>query len=133
MLALRASAPSISTAEGERIARDNYGLAVSISPLSGERERNFLLRTADQRDFVLKIFDPQTGPSSADCLARVLDSLAETDPGLPVPRLIPTLRGEAVGIHSRDGEDSPTCLLSFIPGRLLVESPMNASLLRNLG
>jgi 4-aminobutyrate aminotransferase-like enzyme/Ser/Thr protein kinase RdoA (MazF antagonist) len=133
MLALRASAPSISTAEGERIARDSYGLAVSLSPLSGERERNFLLRTADQREFVLKIFDPQAGLTSAACLAQVLEFLAETDPGLPVPRLIPTLRGEAIGIHSRDGEDNPTCLLSFVPGRLLVESPMNASLLRNLG
>jgi hydroxylysine kinase len=92
MLALRASAPSISTAEGERIARDSYGLAVSISPLSGERERNFLLRTAEQREFVLKIFDPKTGPTSADCLARVLDFLAETDPGLPVPKLMPTAK-----------------------------------------
>jgi 4-aminobutyrate aminotransferase-like enzyme/Ser/Thr protein kinase RdoA (MazF antagonist) len=133
MLALRASAPSISTAEGERIARDSYGLAVSISPLSGERERNFLLRTAEQREFVLKIFDPKTGPTSADCLAQVLDFLAETDPGLPVPKLIPTLRGEAIGVHSRDGEANPTCLLSFIPGRLLAESSMNTSLLHNLG
>jgi 4-aminobutyrate aminotransferase-like enzyme/Ser/Thr protein kinase RdoA (MazF antagonist) len=133
MLALRASAPSIGAAEGERIARDAYGLAVSISPLSGERERNFLLRTADQREFVLKIFDPLAGPASADCLARVLDFLAEIDPGLPVPRLIPTLRGEGIGVHNRDGEHYPTCLMSFIPGRLLVESPLNPSLLRQIG
>jgi len=48
LLALRSPPPSFGIAEGERIARDLYGLAVSISALPGERDCNFRLRTAGE-------------------------------------------------------------------------------------
>ena len=51
MLALRTSPPIVTMAEAERIALETYGLAVSASMLSGERDSNFRLRTADDRDF----------------------------------------------------------------------------------
>jgi 4-aminobutyrate aminotransferase-like enzyme/Ser/Thr protein kinase RdoA (MazF antagonist) len=133
MLALRTSPPSIGLAEAERIARDLYGLAVSISPLPGERDCNFRLRTADAREFVLKIQSLAADPESTDCLIAVLDHLAEQDPTLPVPRLFPTLQGDAAGRFSRDGVEYTTCLVSFLPGRLLVESPPDAALLKNVG
>jgi 4-aminobutyrate aminotransferase-like enzyme/Ser/Thr protein kinase RdoA (MazF antagonist) len=133
LLALRASPPSISHAEGERIAREVYGLAVSSSALPGERDCNFRLKTADGREFVLKIIDARVDAQSADCLARVLEFLAETDPGLAVPRLIPTQHGEAIGRFVRDDIDCATCLMSFLPGQLLIESTPNAGLLQNLG
>jgi len=103
MLALRAAPPSFGIAEAERIARDHYGLAVSISPLPGERDCNFRLRTAESlepakpggasqgvaaqvgapREFVLKILELAGDAASIDCLVRVLDHLAEQDPTLP--------------------------------------------------
>jgi Ser/Thr protein kinase RdoA (MazF antagonist) len=74
-------------AEAERIARDLYGLAVTVSALPGERDCNFRLRTADvpgaeapdaaTREFVLKIHDIAVDPESTDCLVSVLDHLAE--------------------------------------------------------
>src|ERR1700674_2319325 len=77
LLALRTSPPSFGIAEGERIARDLYGLAVSIGALPGERDCNFRLRTADvpgvdTREFVLKILDVATDAESTDCLVCVL-------------------------------------------------------------
>ena len=87
MLALRTCQPSFGVAEGERIARDLYGLAVSIGALPGERDSNFRLRTADGREFVLKIQDVAADAGSTGCLVSVLDHLAEQDPALPVPRL----------------------------------------------
>jgi 4-aminobutyrate aminotransferase-like enzyme/Ser/Thr protein kinase RdoA (MazF antagonist) len=134
LLALRTSPPSIGIAEGERMARDLYGLAVSISPLPGERDCNFRLRTADsRREFVLKVLHAAADAESTDCLVRVLDHLAEQDPTLPVPRLFPTLQGEAVGRFNRDGVDYATCLVSFLPGRLLSESPPSTALLHEVG
>jgi 4-aminobutyrate aminotransferase-like enzyme/Ser/Thr protein kinase RdoA (MazF antagonist) len=133
LLALRSAPPSLLPAEGERIARDLYGLAVSISALPGERDRNFRLRTAAGGEFVLKIQDVAADDASADCLVCVLDHLAEQDPTLPVPRLFPTERGEAIGRFSRDGIDYSTCLVSFLPGRLLGDSAPSAPLLRDVG
>jgi 4-aminobutyrate aminotransferase-like enzyme len=154
LLALRAAPPSFGIAEAERIARDLYGLAVSISALPGERDCNFRLRTAEStgagkpgvasqgvatqgtapREFVLKILEVATDAPSIDCLVRVLDHLAEQDPTLPVPRLFPTQQGEELGRFTRDGIDYATCLVSFLPGRLLLEatSPSTA-LLQNAG
>ena len=94
MLALRTSPASFGIAEGERIARDLYGMAVSASALPGERDCNFRLRTADAREFVLKIQADSADPGSTDCLVSVLDHLAEQDPTLPVPQLFPTLQGQ---------------------------------------
>jgi len=133
LLALRTSPPSLSVAEGERIARDSYGLAVAVTALPGERDCNFRLRTADGREFVLKILDDASDPGSTDCLVAVLDHLAEQDPDLPVPRLFPTQSGQAVGRFSRDGIDYSTCLLSFLPGHLLARSPPTLELLHDMG
>jgi 4-aminobutyrate aminotransferase-like enzyme/Ser/Thr protein kinase RdoA (MazF antagonist) len=137
LLALRTSQPSFGIAEGEHIARDLYGLAVSVSPLPGERDSNFRLRSADAREFVLKIQGVAAGAQadvdSADCLVSVLDHLAEQDPALPVPRLFPTQRGEAIGRFGRDQIDYATCLVSFLPGRLLAESRPDEPLLHTVG
>jgi len=133
LLALRTSPPSFGVAEGERIARDIYGLAVSVSVLTGERDCNFHLRSADAREFVLKILDVTADAEGTGCLAGVLKHLAEQDPGLPVPRLYPTQQGSDIGRVSRDGVDYATCLVSFLSGRLLVESTPSAALLENLG
>jgi 4-aminobutyrate aminotransferase-like enzyme/Ser/Thr protein kinase RdoA (MazF antagonist) len=125
-------------AEAERIARDLYGLAVTISALPGERDCNFRLRTADApgggaREFVLKVLDVATDAESTDCLVSVLDHLAEQDAALPVPRLFPTQQGQAIGRFTADGVNYATCLVSFLPGRLLAASPPSTALLQNLG
>jgi 4-aminobutyrate aminotransferase-like enzyme/Ser/Thr protein kinase RdoA (MazF antagonist) len=148
LLALRTSPPSLHAAEAERIARDVYGLAVSVSALPGERDSNFRLRTADTagsgargargtgtdaREFVLKIQAVADDPYSTDCLVSVLDHLAEQDPTLPVPRLFPTQQGDAIGRIARDGIDYATCLVGFLPGRLLAECSASPALLHEVG
>jgi 4-aminobutyrate aminotransferase-like enzyme/Ser/Thr protein kinase RdoA (MazF antagonist) len=138
LLALRTSTRSFGVAEAERIARDLYGLAVSVSPLPGERDSNFRLRAAEasgipEREYVLKIQDLGVDADGTDCLACVLDHLAEQAPTLPVPRLFPTQDGQAVGRFSRDGLDYSTSLVSFLPGRLMRDATANSSLLRGLG
>jgi 4-aminobutyrate aminotransferase-like enzyme/Ser/Thr protein kinase RdoA (MazF antagonist) len=138
LLALRSSPPSFSVAEGERVARDLYGLALSMHPLPGERDRNFRARTAansgvDAHEFVLKILDLTADASSVDCLVQVLRHLAEADPSLPVPRLIPTELGHDVGRFEHDGIAYATCLVTFLPGRLLADSPPSSVLLHDAG
>jgi 4-aminobutyrate aminotransferase-like enzyme/Ser/Thr protein kinase RdoA (MazF antagonist) len=117
------------------MARDLYGLAVTVSTLPGERDCNFRLRTADAREFVLKIADVAADAESTDCLVSVLDHLAEQDPALPVPRLLPTLGGVAVGRFGVDGAAYAACLVSFLPGQLLAASPAppGVALLQSMG
>jgi 4-aminobutyrate aminotransferase-like enzyme/Ser/Thr protein kinase RdoA (MazF antagonist) len=133
LLALRTSPPVVTVAEAERVARDIYGLAVSISKLPGERDCNFHLRTADQHEYVLKIIDREAGPEATDCQIRVLRHLAETDPTLPVPRIFATQAGEDLGSVKTHHDTYATCLMGYLPGQLLAQFTPAPPLLRNLG
>jgi 4-aminobutyrate aminotransferase-like enzyme/Ser/Thr protein kinase RdoA (MazF antagonist) len=133
LLALRSAPPVFGIAEAERVAREVYGLAVSLTPLSGERDCNFHLRTADAREYVLKIVDGAADPASTDCQVRVLRHLAEQDPTLPVPRLFATLEGADLGGAVQDGRRYATCLMGYIGGRLLADAELAPPLLRNMG
>ena len=133
MLALRTSPPVFAVAEAERIARDCYGLAVAVQPLSGERDCNFRLRSADRREYVLKIIDREATPEAIDCQIRVLRHLAEADPALPVPRVHATAQGAELGTIQRDDGSYTTCLMGYLPGQLLGQRAPAAALLHNLG
>jgi 4-aminobutyrate aminotransferase-like enzyme/Ser/Thr protein kinase RdoA (MazF antagonist) len=133
LLALRSAPPVFSTAEAERVARDVYGLAVDVEPLSGERDCNFKIRTADGREFILKIVDGAADPQATDCQIHVLRHLAEIDPTLPVPKLFATQVGTDVGSTEQTGQSFATCLLSYQPGRLLVDSRPSPPLFLNMG
>jgi len=132
MLALRTSAPAFSAAEAERIARDDYGIGVAASPLSGERDCNLRLQCADGRQFVLKIVDDELDPGAAARLVAVLTHLAEISPELPVSRLIPTQTGDALVKIRRDGAVYSAVLMSFLSGEHL-HGTAQALQLRQIG
>jgi 4-aminobutyrate aminotransferase-like enzyme/Ser/Thr protein kinase RdoA (MazF antagonist) len=134
LLALRTSPPVFTEAQVERIARDTYGLGVSVRSLPGERDRNFHLHnSADRRDFVLKILDFNSSPEATECQLRVLEHLAEQDPSLPVPRVHPTVLGGEMGtVAGREGSYA-TVLIGYLPGELLAGRSPDAPLLENLG
>jgi len=133
LLALRTTPPLFSAAQAEDIARVQYGIAADARALPGERDRNFHLRTADGRGYVLKIFDRAASPETMDCQLAVLRHLTEQDPTLPVPRVMATLAGEEAGKAQGLEGGYSTCLVSFLPGRLLGEARAGEGLLGNVG
>lgn len=133
MLALRSAPPVFSIAEAERIARDVYGLALSMTPLSGERDCNFHGRAADGPEYVLKIVDGAAEPQATDCQVRVLRHLAEQDASLRVPKLIATQQGDDLGSVPQDGRRYASCLTAYLPGQLLAGMRPPESVLRSLG
>jgi 4-aminobutyrate aminotransferase-like enzyme/Ser/Thr protein kinase RdoA (MazF antagonist) len=132
MLALRSSAPAFSPSQGERIARDEYGLALNASTLYGERDCNLRLDGADGSQFVLKILSEDIEPGASARLASVLSHLAEVRPQLPVPRLIPTQHGNSLVTIHRDGATYCALLMQFLPGRH-VQGLAPPALLRHVG
>jgi 4-aminobutyrate aminotransferase-like enzyme/Ser/Thr protein kinase RdoA (MazF antagonist) len=134
VLALRTSPPVFSAAQAERIARDTYGLAATARALPGERDCNFHVSTADGRDYVLKVIDLEAGPETVDCQLKVLRHLAEQDPALPVPRLCATSTGDDTGkVVGLDGAQYTTCLIGFLPGRMLADTRLTPLLIGNVG
>src|SRR3954466_8422449 len=117
LLALRGRPPAVDVATAEHVARELYGLSARATPLDGERDRNYRLDTADGRRLVLKFIDHEADDVVVDGQSAALAHLAEQNPLLPVPRVVPTRAGELVGVAT-----AVSCrvrLVTYLPGRLM--------------
>jgi len=130
LLALRGRPPAVDVATAERVARELYGLSARATPLDGERDRNYRLDTGDGHRLVLKFIDHEADDVVVDGQSAALAHLAEQNPLLPVPRVVPTRAGGLVGVAviggggSTAGADATavSCrvrLVTYLPGRLM--------------
>ncbi|MBS0470434.1 MAG: phosphotransferase [Proteobacteria bacterium] len=131
--ALSGSADQISDDLAAAIAREHFGLAGHAALLTGERDQNFLLRTAHAK-FVLKISHPDEDRGAIDFQTAALLCLAQSDPELPTPRIIRTRdgRSEAVVRDSR-GAARVARVLSFLPGVMAAGCPVSPKLRLAIG
>ena len=86
-------APTLDTASAARIALDLYGLKATATPLTSERDQNFLLET-DKGRAVLKIANALEAPAMIEAQQRALTHLALTLD--IVPRVIFTRDGDGM-------------------------------------
>jgi 4-aminobutyrate aminotransferase-like enzyme/Ser/Thr protein kinase RdoA (MazF antagonist) len=109
-------------AEAERLARDLYGLDATASPLNGEFDDNFHLKTRENLAYALKIMRPGCDRALVDLQCAVLDRLHD----LPVPHVVKTIE------TTPDGRI--VWLLEWLPGRLFADyHPHTPAMLANLG
>ena len=98
----------------ERLLRDRYGIAGTITPLPGEHDLNYRVETADGARYLLKLH----APDDADDLAMqvaVLDHLAEAAPHLPLSRALPDRSGARTADADIRGLRTAR-LLTWLPG-----------------
>jgi 4-aminobutyrate aminotransferase-like enzyme/Ser/Thr protein kinase RdoA (MazF antagonist) len=126
---------NVTTEIATRIARDIYGISGNPTPLPGEWDANFRLRTPEGEELVLKIMRPDCDPALVDLQCRVLDRLEQHAPSLTMPRVRRTKSAERwTTIELDDGSPRLVWMLDWIPGRVLAETrPRTAALLESLG
>ncbi|MEJ0024693.1 MAG: phosphotransferase [Rhizomicrobium sp.] len=109
-------AAPVSNEQASRLAEKLFGAAGSAQPLKSERDQNFVIR-GDEGKFVLKITNPAEDRGVTDFHTKALLHIAQVDPSLSVPRLLPTREGgyEAEFVDG-DGRTRVVRLLSFLPG-----------------
>jgi 4-aminobutyrate aminotransferase-like enzyme/Ser/Thr protein kinase RdoA (MazF antagonist) len=112
---LLAHAPTFTAADAERIARDLYGVDAAASPLTSERDQNFLLTPTHGDAFVLKISnsleDPALLDAQREAMTRVADRTSLTS------RVIPLSSGAWTGeLEAASGAHHAVRLVTFIPG-----------------
>jgi len=132
LLALRAQPPRVEADEAVRVAREVYGLKATVKPLDGERDRNFLLE-AERGPLVLKFLDREASETIVAGQSAALAHLAEQATHLPVPRAVPTLRGEPTGAVATRAGSCRVRLVTWLPGRLLQPPGADRNLLHCLG
>jgi len=130
---LRAPPPSFTTEDLRRILAESYGLtATDLTPLDSERDQMVL--AAGAAAAVLKVSNPAERPETLDMECRAMNHLAEMDPALPIPRLIPTVGGEPVGAAVDErGVRHLVRLMTVVPGRPAEGRPVSLELAANIG
>lgn len=125
----------VSTEYAVRMAKEIYGLHVSASPLPGEYDNNFHVVTTEAQAFVLKLMHPSRERSFIDLQCQALRRLADRAPGLSVPRVRLTQRGEAfTKVQLQQSEERFVWLLTFLNGTVLAKvKPHTPELFHDLG
>ncbi len=126
-------ADDISAAEAEAVARAHWGIEGTAKLLTGERDRNFHLVAADGREFVLKFANPAEPPGVTDLQVKALLHVAETDPGMVVPRMVALPGGAIETVHQRPAGPARVRLLSWVAGIPLRHAPRSAVQRENCG
>lgn len=131
---LDVAAPEVSVAQAEMLARDLFGLHGAASALTGERDRNFLLRAPDGAGYVLKVVHPAEDPGVTDFQSRALLHAKAADPGLPIPRVHAPLAGGADALWQEAGHPARRVrVLDYMEGRPLHLLPSGPALRGHLG
>jgi hydroxylysine kinase len=114
------AAPPVSTEEAAALAARHFGLSGTVTPLTGERDRNFRITGAGGRAHVLKIVHPAEDPDVTDFQVRALLHLAEADPGLATPRAVLPLDGSGEAVWRVAGmPDRRLRCYTYLDGRPL--------------
>lgn len=122
--------PEIGPDEAGAIAREAFGLQGRLTPLAGERDRNFLLETGSGERYVVKV----TSPGEPDGQLRFETRLLEWLDGDPTPRLVSSLGGETLVLRPGDGSTWRVRVLRYVPGRVWADvRPHPPALLVELG
>ncbi|WP_454674629.1 phosphotransferase [Achromobacter pestifer] len=130
---LATASPDIDDARAAQLARQHFGVDAAVRRLTGERDRNFHLRTEEGREYVLKFSHPAEDPRVADFQARALLHVERADPDLPVQRVMPAADGEpSVWYQAPDAPPRVVRLFTYLPGRPLPDAPRSDAQRRNL-
>ncbi|MDF2765970.1 MAG: hypothetical protein K0S81_2964 [Rhodospirillales bacterium] len=125
--------PDLDAQEAAEVAARLFGVSGRAEAIYSERDRNFRLRSAGG-EFILKIANAEEDSSVTDFQLGALLHIARTDPGMPVPRVRPTLAGQAFAeLTLRSGARHATYMLSFIPGVIIGEVRQSPALLADHG
>jgi Ser/Thr protein kinase RdoA (MazF antagonist) len=88
-----------------------------LKRLSGERDQNFQVTTADGTQYVYKIASSIEVPALVDFQIQALLHLENGDPEIPVPRIVHSDDGNAFETLADDrGESHAVRVLSYVPG-----------------
>lgn len=112
------------------LAARYFNLGVSVSPLPGEIDFNFLVETPEGKKFNLKIANPDTTRLYLEFQNALMQRLSGAGLGLEIPQVMHSQAGaEITEIESPDGQRCLMRLLSWVEGRCLAAASPHSDLL----
>lgn len=108
---------SIAIDEALAVLDAHYGMAGTLRRLDTEKDDTFLLTTSQGARFIVKFSNPDEDPDELSLQTDLLDHLARSDPGLPVPRVIRDRDGRGFfTITDSHGQSRMLRMLTYLEG-----------------
>ena len=127
--------PNLPTESIRDSLREIYGLEGQMTRFDSERDQNTMV-TSEVGQFLFKVCNAEEDRAVIDLQIAVLHHLAQVDPGLPVPRALPTISGaHTAEVTTTDGVTHVVRLMSFVEGETIRDHPEadTPALRRNTG
>ncbi|MEX1046130.1 MAG: aminotransferase class III-fold pyridoxal phosphate-dependent enzyme [Actinomycetota bacterium] len=129
-----AAAPNLSPDEAREVAERYFGVSGPAQALDSERDQNFRITNENGESFVLKIANPAEDPAVAEMQVDALRHVEGTDPGLPVPRVVPTTEGVPIAVvETPTGEKCTARMVTFLEGVNNDEPALDLAAIRDIG
>lgn len=115
--------------------RRDYGINGVLSRLDGEFDLNFAVHCDGDMAFVLKVMRPACAVEFVEMQIDALQRIAKSNPGLPVPRVVPGDAERTVQVwQSVAGDDHLAWVITALPGLPLGDMrPHTTSLMFEIG
>ncbi len=95
---------------------DRFGLAGTLSPLPGERDRNFRLDAPDGSRYVAKVAHGDEAASVIELQHAALARIADRAPDLAMPRVVAARGGGTIERFTIDGQAHLVRVLTWVAG-----------------
>ena len=114
---LSVPAPDLDPDRLHAVLADSWRLDGELTPVHGERDRNFRLDTGTGR-YLLKVHNPADAAAVLDLQRSALRHIRAVAPDLPVPEVVPTRDDRPWReLTGRDGRTSLAWVLTWLDGR----------------
>ncbi|SDP42522.1 phosphotransferase [Desulforhopalus singaporensis] len=129
-----ASTPEITAIRACEILSEYWGIKGRVQFLTSERDQNILVATDGGSRYILKVSHPDEDRMVSNLQTTALLHIMSGDPHLPVPQIIPTLKGEAeFFISLPDGQESMVRLMSFLEGSHVQIADVSPEMAEHIG
>ncbi|QYX58672.1 phosphotransferase [Roseovarius sp. SCSIO 43702] len=116
------------------LLRALYGVDGTLHPLGAEKDANFRVERAERPPLLLKITNAAEARGVTEMQTNALLHLERVDPGLPVPRIVPSRGGRAIEeIEGAGGQLHVVRLMSFLEGRIMADAAPREAVFKRLG
>jgi len=131
---LRFDPPTLPLPEIQRLALEQFGVRGDFTALPGERDQNHRIRTEDGQQFVFKVSGLNEPPECVEMQVQALRHIALRDQDLPVPRVLPNLRGQFISNAQTSMGTQAIRMMTWLPGIVYQDGPYpSAAGLQQLG
>ncbi len=109
----------INNKQAEQILEELYGIKETVSPLPGEIDFNFKIKTANKESYILKISQPDEDEHYLDFQQSLLQ-FVENKENLIAPKILKDKKGNSISeITDGRGNSRKVRLLTWVSGRIL--------------